>query len=378
MSQKNLNIALIGCGRIAGHHCRAIQEVEGVELAAVCDLEAEKADAYAGEFGVRAFTSYRRMFKDEPEIDVAAVITPSGMHLEHGLEMLADYGKHVIMEKPTFMRPEQLHEAYGTADRLGLHIFPVFQNRYNKAVKRVKTAVGDGELGDIRILSVRVRWCRPQRYYDMAPWRGTFSHDGGALTNQGIHHVDLLRHLGGEVTRVNATMRTLGADVEIEDTVVATMTFDSGAVGVLEVTTAARPDDFEASLSIVGSKGLSQIGGIAVNELQVFTPDPQACAANSEDFAGIGGHGAIYGYGHGDMYRDIAAFFGDATPYPVSREDCLGTLKLLHAFYRSDEAGGWVDVDSPAQSTRLGRPDEAVARLYRTPPPGSGAGAVSR
>jgi len=372
-----LNVALIGCGRIAGHHCRSITAADGVTLAAVCDLADEKAGPYGEEFGVPHFINYHTMLTEVPDIDIVAVITPSGMHLEHGLDVMERYGKHVIMEKPAFMRPEQLQEAYGAAERLGLSIFPVFQNRYNKAVKRVKTALQDGELGDIRIMSVRVRWCRPQRYYDMAPWRGTFSHDGGALTNQGIHHVDLLRHLGAEVTRVNATMRTLGAEVEIEDTVVATMTFESGAVGVLEVTTAARPDDFEASLSIVGSKGLSQIGGIAVNELQVFTPDPDACAPNSEDFIGIGGHGAIYGYGHGDMYRDIAAFFRDATPYPVSREDCLGTLKLLHAFYRSDEAGGWTDVDSTAQSTRLGRPDDAVAQLYRTPPPDSDGEAVS-
>ena len=222
-------------------------------------------------------------------------------------------------------------------------------------------------MGDIRIVSVRVRWCRPQRYYDMAPWRGTFSHDGGALTNQSIHHVDLIRYLGGPVARVNATMRTLGAKIEVEDTVTATIEFDGNAVGVIEATTAARPDDFEASLSIVGSEGLAQIGGIAVNELQVFTPDPDACAAHSEDFQGIKGAGAVYGHGHGQMYRDIVAFFRDGTPYPVSREDCLGTLKLLHAFYRSDEAGGWVDVDSPDESPRLGRANDKISALYRTP-----------
>ena len=368
MSQKNLNIALIGCGRIAGHHCRAIQEVEGVELAAVCDLEAEKADAYADEFGVPAYANYRKMFKDEPDIDVAAVVTPSGMHLEHGLEMLTDYGKHVIMEKPAFMRPEQLTQAYGAADKAGLEIFPVFQNRHNKAVRRVKQAIDEGELGDVRIVSVRVRWCRPQRYYDMAPWRGTFSHDGGALTNQSIHHVDLIRYLGGEVARVNASMRTLGADIEVEDTVAASLEFHGDAVGVVEATTAARPDDFEASISIVGSQGLAQIGGIAVNELQVFTPDPDACAAHSEDFLGIEGAGAVYGYGHSQIYQDIVAFFRDSTPYPVSREDCLGTLKLLHAFYRSDEAGAWVDVDGGDQSIRLGRAGEDISKLYRTPP----------
>ena len=368
MNDKPITVALVGCGRIAGHHCRAIAKVEGVELAAVCDLEIEKAEAYAEEFGVPAYASYRDMFAELPEIDIAAVITPSGMHLEHGLEMLGDYAKHVIMEKPTFMRPGDLTRAFAAADEADLEIFPVFQNRYNKAVRRIKQAIEAGELGDIRIVSVRMRWCRPQRYYDMAPWRGTFSHDGGALTNQSIHHVDLIRYLGGEVMRVNAQMRTLGADIEVEDTVCATFTFDGDAVGIVEATTAARPDDFEASISIVGSQGLAQIGGIAVNELQVFTPNPKACAANSEDFQGIKGAGAVYGHGHGLMYRDIVSFFRDGTPYPVSREDCLGTLKLLHAFYRSDEAGGWVEADSDKQSERLGRADDVLSDLYRTPP----------
>ncbi len=366
MNTGTIKVALIGCGRVAGHHCRSIATVDGVKLAAVCDLADEKARAYAEEFQVPSFTNYHTMFAEVPDIDIVAVITPSGMHFEHAMEVMERYGKHVIMEKPAFMRPRQLREAYRAGERLGRYIFPVFQNRHNKAVKRIRKALADGELGDIRIMSVRVRWCRPQRYYDMAPWRGTFSHDGGALTNQGIHHVDLLRHLGGEVERVEATLRTLGADVEVEDTVVATMTFENGAVGTLEVTTAARPDDFEASLGIVGSKGLAQIGGIAVNELQIFTPDPAAGAVHSEEFKGINGHGAVYGYGHIALYRDIAAFLRDGTPYPVDREDCLGTLKLLHAFYRADEAGGRVEVDSDEQSTRLGRPNEGISHLYRT------------
>jgi len=101
--------------------------------------------------------------------------------------------------------------------------------------------------------------------------------------------------------------------------------------------------------------------------LQIFTPDSAACAAHSEDFQGIKGAGAVYGHGHTQMYKDIVTTFRDGTPYPVSREDCLGTLKLLHAFYRSDEAGGWVDVDSTAESGRLGRADEEISALYRTP-----------
>ena len=364
MTTDPVAIAVIGCGRISGHHGRAIAATDGVRLAAVCDLVADKAEAYGREFGVPWFTDYREMLTARPEIDVVSINTPSGMHFEHGSEILGRWGKHVIMEKPSFLRPDHLTAAFDIADRHGLHIFPVFQNRYNLAVRRIKQAILAGELGDIRIMSVRTRWCRPQRYYELAPWRGTFSQDGGALTNQGIHHVDLLRYLGGEVQRVNATMRTLGADIEVEDTVVATFTYGDGAVGNLEITTAARPDDFEASLSIVGSKGLAQIGGIAVNELQVFTPDPDACAAASEDFSRC-----VYGNGHLAMYRDIAAVFRAGDPYPVSRDDCLKTIRLLHAFYRSDEAGEWVAVDTGERSHRLGRPHEALADLYRTPEP---------
>ena len=361
---KPLKVALIGCGRIAGHHCRSIAAVDGIELAAVCDLDITKADAYAAEFQIPAFDDYRRMFDTVPDIDIAAVITPSGMHFEHGMEVLDQYKKHIVMEKPTFMRPGQMSEAFVRADAARRRIFPVFQNRYNKAVQRVKQALESGELGDIRTVSVRLRWCRPQRYYDMAPWRGTFSHDGGALTNQTIHHVDLLRHLGGEVARVNATMRTLGADIEVEDTTVATLAYANGAVGTLESTTAARPDDFEASISFVCSEGMAQIGGIAVNELQIFTPDPDACAANSEDFSDC-----VYGNGHYRLYEDLAADLNGGAPYPMSVDETAKTLALLHAFYVSDEKGDWV---APGEeSVRLGRTGDPVADLYRTPAPGA-------
>jgi UDP-N-acetyl-2-amino-2-deoxyglucuronate dehydrogenase len=367
LSETNaVRVAVVGCGRVAGHHLRSIAGVEGGQIVAVCDLVPEKAQAYATEYGIPGFTDYHAMLTQVPGVDVVAIATPSGMHFEHAMEMMRRYGKHILIEKPTFMRPEQLEAAYDEADKLGLSIFPVFQNRHNKAVRRIKAALEQGELGDIRIMAVRVRWCRPQRYYDLAPWRGTFSHDGGALSNQGIHHVDLLRHLGGEVMTVNATMRTLGADIEVEDTVIASMTYGTGALGVLEVTTAARPDDFEASLSIVGSKGLAQLGGWAVNELQVFTPDPSACEAASEAIPDA------YGFGHVTVYEDVVATLRDGAPYPVNRQDCLLSLRLLHAFYRSDEAGDWVTVESPEQSTRLGRPDDALSGLYRTPKPAEG------
>lgn len=354
-------VAIIGCGRIAGHNCRAIISTEGLELVAVCDLEIKKANKYSNEFSVPAFENYHEMLTEISDIDIVAIITPSGMHFEHSLDILKQYNKHIIVEKPTFMKPSQVTEAYSIADSLGLKIFPIFQNRYNKAVQRVKQALIQDELGDIRTVGVRVRWCRPQHYYDMAAWRGTLSHDGGALTNQGIHHIDLLRYLGGEVDRVNATMRTLGVDIEAEDTIVSTFTYENNAVGSLEVTTAARPDDFEASISIVGSKGLAQIGGIAVNELQIFTPDKNACAEYSEDFSDC-----VYGNGHEQLYKNIYSCLNNNIPYSISQQDCLQSIRLLHAFYRSDEKNDWQDVKEDKESIRLGRENNKISNLYRS------------
>ena len=356
-------VGILGCGRIAGHHCRSIIATEGADLVAVCDLDISRAKAYEDEFGAKAYANYHQMLGEHPQINIVAIVTPSGTHYNHGKEIIEWYGKSIIVEKPAFLRPSQLIDAYETAAQHNVAIFPVLQNRRNRAVQRVKEALLSGELGNVRVASVRVRWCRPQRYYDLAPWRGTFAQDGGALTNQGIHHVDLLRYLGGEVEWVNATMRMLGADIEVEDSVVAMMKYASGAIGVLEVTTAARPDDFEASISLVCEKGLAQIGGVAVNELQIFSPDPTACAENSEDF-----YENLYGDGHRAMYRDIVAHYREGKPYPVDQDDSLRTIQLLHAFYRSDEVNDWVDVNSPGESSRLGRADDALANLYRTPP----------
>ena len=363
MTEKNniVNVAIIGCGRVSGHHCRSIMQTDGANLVAVCDLVSEKADVYNREFGAKSYWNYHQMLAENPEIDTVAIVTPSGMHYEHSLDIISRYKKNIIVEKPTFLRPSQVREVYSRAADSGVHVYSVFQNRHNLAVSRVKRGLVDGELGRVRAVSVRVRWCRPQRYYDMAPWRGTYAMDGGCLTNQGIHHIDLLRYLGGEVDRVCSTHKTLGADIEVEDTATAIMSFENSAIGSLEVTTAARPDDFEASLSLVCENGLAQIGGIAVNELQIYTPDPDACMNNSEDFSGN-----VYGYGHVKLYESIVQSAKSGVPYPITFEDTFATIQLLNALYISDENNSWTIVADAGDSARLGEPDENLANLYRT------------
>ena len=355
-------VAIIGCGRISGHHCESIVDLPGVELVAVCDLAIDKAETYAARYDVKAYESYRRMLDERPEVNTVVIATPSGMHYEHAREILGSFKKHVIVEKPTFLKSSQVVSIYDLADQLGLQAFSVFQNRYNRAVQRVAAGLKSGELGHIRCVSVRVRWCRPQRSYELAPWRGTFAMDGGCLANQGIHHIDLMRYLAGNVKRLASVHKTLGAEIEVEDTALAVLEFESGAVGNLEITTAARPIDYEASISFVCERGLAQIGGIAVNELQVYTPSPDDCAACSEDFSG-----SIYGNGHKKIYADIFHTLREGAGYPIPREDTFGTIQLLNAFYESNRQQSWVDVESVMDNPDLGRRDDDLAALYRTP-----------
>jgi len=359
-----LKVGVIGCGRISGHHCQAIANTPGAKLVAVCDLEIEKAELYQNEFGAKAYDNYHKMLTENPDINVVAVITPSGMHYEHTIDIISRYKKSVIVEKPTFMRPSQVISAYDHAHKAGVSIYPVFQNRHNLAVKRVLKGIMNGELGKLRSAAVRVRWCRPQRYYDLSPWRGTYSMDGGCLTNQGIHHIDLLRMIGGEIERVSCVHKTLGADIEVEDTAVGAIEFRNGALGSLEITTAARPIDYEASISLVCENGLAKIGGIAVNELQIYTPEPSACALNSEDFSGN-----VYGNGHLEIYKELVDVQRLDNQFSVSSSDVYLTIKLLNSFYLADELNTWINPATMSEdSSRLGRSEEWLANLYRKSP----------
>lgn len=362
---KKINIGVIGCGRIVGHHLSSINQINEFKIIALCDLVISKAKNYAEEYNAKYYDNYRLMLQQHPEINLVVIATPSGMHYEHAIEVIDQFKKSVIIEKPTFLKIEHLKNAFNLAQMNNLKIFPVFQNRYNKAVQRVKQSLVNDELGEIRITNIRLRWCRPQKYYDLSDWRGTFSQDGGALTNQGIHHLDLLRYIGGEIESVNCVMKTLGANIEVEDSVVGILKYANGAIGSIEVTTSARPDDFEASISIVGSKGLAQLGGVAVNMLQTFTPDNESCLNFSDDFSDLPERGKVYGRGHLEMYKDIKKSFIDNINFPITYKDCLNTIILLNSFYSSSEQNKWIKIKDEEQSINLGSSNDLLSNLYR-------------
>ena len=357
-----IRYALIGCGRIAGRHIEAIQNTDNAQLVAVCDLDEERACEKGKQGSVPYYKNYHDMLQKHPEVDVITILTPSGMHFEHTQDVITHYGKHLLIEKPFVMTTLQAHTIKENAKSKGVSIFPVYQNRFNKAVQRVWQGIHvTGELGKLRVGTVRMRWCRPQRYYDLSPWRGTYAMDGGALTNQGIHYIDILRYLCGDVKRVNAKLATLGANIEAEDTAVATLEFESGALGVIEVMTSARHDDFEASVSCVCEEGLGVVSGMATNELQMFSPDPDEQALHSEKFP------TVYGFGHNMIVQRVTECLLGEGKAPIEFDDGLATLQLLHAIYKSDEQGAWVDVKTCGDSMRLGVPDDDLAAPYRTP-----------
>jgi len=358
--KKELKLAIIGCGRVAFHHAEMLKGVERIKLVASCDLIEQKAKEHALKAGSRPYTNYREMLKNE-DIDVVALATPTGAHYDHVKDILKTKPVHILLEKPIVLRVAQGVELEALAKSKGVKIFPVYQNRFNKAVQRVKTALTTGELGDIVLATVRVRWCRPQRYYDLAAWRGTFSMDGGAHVNQGIHYIDILRYLAGEIQEVNSLFAQLGAKLEAEDTGVSIVKFKNGALGQIEITMAARPDDFEASVSIVGSKGLAVIGGLCANKLETFSPCPADQAIHSEEVP------MAYGLSHHKVYEMLVGAILDNKPVPVEFQDGLNTIRLLHTLYRSNEEKRWVRFDEQVESERLGEKNNALLAQYLLP-----------
>ena len=235
----------------------------------------------------------------------------------------------------------------------------IFQNRYNKSVQKIKKSIKKNLLGKINIISLRLRWCRPQRYYDLSDWRGTFSHDGGALTNQGIHYVDLVKFLAGRPVSTFCKMDTFGAKIEVEDTVVGLVKFQNKTLANIEVTTSTRPTDIEASISLIGTKGFAQIGGIAANKLEIFTPDPKDCSKYSEVIPDA------YGFGHFNFYEDLYKSLVFKKKFPVSDKDCLESIKFLHSFYESSEKSKEIFFKNIKGSKKLGRKNEKISKRYR-------------
>lgn len=350
-----LRFALIGCGRIAKRHSELLghRQVAGAELAAVCDVVPEKASGIGERFGVPAYADMHAMCRNEP-IDVLVVLTESGLHARHVLE-LASYGRHIVVEKPMALTLDDADAMIRTCDAHGVKLFVVKQNRFNVPVQKLREALEAGRFGRLVLGTVRVRWCRTQEYYDQDAWRGTWALDGGVLSNQASHHVDLLEWMMGDVESVFAKGMTALVDIEAEDTAVVVLKFRSGALGVIEATTAARPKDLEGSISILGERGTVEIGGFAVNEMRtwqfapVLTGDETVLSDYSVNPPNV------YGFGHQAYYAHVVDCIRNERQHLVDGLEGRKSLELISAIYESIETGREVPLRFAPRRCRLGQ-----------------------
>lgn len=347
MSERKFGVGIVGLGMIAEFHARAVDAAGQAELVAVCARDRARAEAFAGRHGGAAYGD-PAAFLAHPGLDLVAICTPSGAHLEPALQAFAA-GKHVICEKPLEVTTERADRMIAAADAAGLTLAAIFPRRFNPASALLKRAVDDGRFGRIAFADAYVKWHRTQDYYDSGAWRGTWALDGGgALMNQSIHTVDLLLHAMGDVKTVRAQTRLVAhSGIEVEDTAVAMLEFASGALGVVQGTTAAwSRTGHPAEVQIVGDAGSAFLAddGFRVWEFAEETSeDDRIRAAHGRAAAGAGAGAAdpaaIDFSWHARNYDDALAALAAGRRPAVDGREARRAVALIRAIYRSADAG---------------------------------------
>ena len=350
-----IKFALLGCGRISKRHSELLGEnqISNAELVAVCDTDIEKAEIISKKYSIPSYECMHEMMRNE-DIDVVVILTESGLHAKHTIE-LSKYGSHIVVEKPMALSLEDADNMISACDKNGIKLFVIKQNRFNLPVVQLRKALEEGRFGKLFLGTVRVRWCRPQEYYDQDPWRGTWALDGGVLTNQASHHIDLLEWMMGDVVSVFAKSVNAIADIEAEDTAVVILKFKNGALGVIEATTAIRPKDLEGSISILGEKGSVEIGGFAVNEMKTwnFEEEKKDDEDVLEKFSVNPPN--VYGFGHKEYYDHVVECIKNGSSQLVDGLQGRKSLELINAIYESVESGKEVYLGFTPRYSKLGQ-----------------------
>jgi predicted dehydrogenase len=247
------HIGLIGGGNITETHARAAGAIPGVEISAIHGTNSEKIARLCREHGGTPYQDFNAFLNHRP-MDLVIIGSPSGLHAKQGIAA-ARHGFHVLTEKPIEISTARADALIDAAKKSNVQLGVIFQDRMKPHIRQLKNWLDQGLLGRPLIVDARVKWYRPPEYYSNSRWRGTFALDGGgALINQGVHTVDLLLWLLGDVVRVEARTGTLLHKIEAEDTAAAILEFASGALGVLHVTTAAHPG-YPRRVEISGTEG---------------------------------------------------------------------------------------------------------------------------
>lgn len=338
-----MKYALIGCGRIAVNHMKAALN-NNLEIVAVCDIIPEKMEELLNKYelqdnmSIKRYTDYSKML-DKVKPELVSIATESGIHAEIALSCI-EQGANLIIEKPMAMSIEDANKIIKLSQEKGVKVSACHQNRFNVAIQKLRTAIESGRFGKLSHGSIHVRWNRNQGYYDQAPWRGTWAQDGGALMNQCIHGIDLLRWMmGDEIEEIYGTTRQQFHDyLEAEDVGMAVIKFKNGAIGTIEGTTNVYPENLEETLYIFGESGTVKIGGASTNNIDVWE-----FADNTEDDDKNRGlkevTSNVYGNGHTSLFADVIdAIRNDRTPY-VDAVAGRNALEVVLSIYKSQQSG---------------------------------------
>ncbi len=332
-----IKFGLIGCGRISERHFDAIDQIPDAEIITCCDIIEERARNAAQKYKLKNYyTDYIQML-DTEKIDAVLICGPSGLHPQMGINA-ANRGIHVISEKPMGINLSQADELIKACDINKVQLFVVKQNRLNPPIQLLKKSIEKGRFGRIFSVNATVRWTRPQSYYDMAKWRGTWEFDGGAYLNQASHYFDLLHWLIGPVESVMSFTATLNHQLEVEDMGMGIIKFRNGALGSIEVTMNTFPRNLEGSITVMGEFGTVKIGGIAVNKIEHWEfkdyDDDDRLVTDSQTVPSN-----VYGFGHiGFLSNVVEVLQGKAEPKTDGR-DGRKSLELILAMYESARSG---------------------------------------
>lgn len=338
-----MRYALIGCGRISTNHIKAAVNNK-LEIVGVCDILPEKMEELLKKHElnqdetIHRYTDYKELIEAEkPEL--VSIATESGSHAEIALYCI-EKGVHVIIEKPMAMSIEDADKIIALAEEKHVKVSACHQNRFNVAVQELRKALESGRFGKISHGSIHVRWNRNKGYYDQAPWRGTWAQDGGALMNQCIHGIDLLRWMmGNEVDEVyGATRQQFHDYLEAEDIGMAVVKFKNGAIGTIEGTTNVYPKNLEETLYLFGENGTVKIGGTSTNNIDVwdFADETEADDKNKGLEEATSN---VYGNGHTSLFADVMdAIEHDRKPY-VDAVAGRNALEMILAIYKSQKTG---------------------------------------
>ena len=338
-----MKYALIGCGRVSPSHINAAVN-NGFEIAAVCDIrDGNIDDMFARSVmpaeeaaKVRRFADYREMVREvRPEL--VSIALPSGLHAEAALFVINE-GVNVIIEKPIAMSMADADAIVEAADRTGVVVSACHQNRFNKAVQEMRTALEKGRFGRLSHGAVTVRWSRDRSYYAQADWRGKWASDGGALMNQCIHGIDLLRWMcGDELVRVcGVTRRAFHDYIQAEDAGMAVLEFANGTIATMEGTVNVAQVDLEEHLSLFGETGFVKLGGVSANDIDSwhFTDAPEEAKDGFHEITRN-----VYGNGHASLFKDVAGAIAEGRAPYVDARAGRRALETVLAIYQSSFTG---------------------------------------